>query len=95
VGTYGGLVSDSADPDRLYVARVAYDPHADVSQTAPNLYTVMTSVISMTRDAGITWTDLASQQMGLITHLALGPDRNSLFTATNQGVWRLDLSQAP
>ena len=90
-----GLAYDPEDPDRLYVARVAYDPHADFSQPAEFVYAVMASGITMTRDAGTTWTDLASQQMGRLTDLTFGPDRDALYAATDQGVWRLDLSQVP
>ena len=77
------LVYDPTDPNRLFVARVAADPHTQ---------SVMTSGVTMTRDAGSSWTDLASQQMGSIADLALGPERDSLYVATDQGVWRLELS---
>lgn len=79
-----GLAYDSDNPDRLYVARIATDPHA---------HSVISSGVTMTPNGGITWTDLASQQMGSIAALALGPDSASLYAATDQGVWRLDVSQ--
>ena len=90
-----GLAYDPGDSDRLYVARIAYDPHADFSQPAESVYAVVTSGITMTRDAGTTWTDLAGQQMGRLIDLAMGSDHDALYAATDQGVWRLDLSQVP
>jgi photosystem II stability/assembly factor-like uncharacterized protein len=90
-----GLAYDPEDPDRLYVARIAYDPRADFSQPAESVYPVVASGITMTRDAGTTWTDLAGQQLGRLTDLALGSDHDALYAATDQGAWRLDLSQVP
>ena len=88
-----GLAYDPAYPDRVFVARIAHDPHADFNQPPDYWYPVRTSGITMTTDAGSTWTDLASQQLGVIFDVAMGPDRRSLYAATDLGIWRLGLSE--
>jgi hypothetical protein len=83
----GGLTMD--DQGRLYLARNAYAPGAVLKDD-----TLITSGVAFSADQGATWSDLASQQSGRITDLELGPDRQSLFAATDQGLYRLALPLA-
>ena len=43
-------------------------------------------------DLLMTWSDLGSQQMGDVKDMALGIDAQSLFLASDQGVFRLALN---
>jgi len=52
----------------------------------------VTSGVMQSTNAGATWNDLGSQQLGCITDLALGPDGHSLFAATDDGLFRLDIT---
>ena len=42
-----------------------------------------------------TWGDLGRQDLGTIADLALGIDGVNLYAASDQGLWRLNLMEAP
>ena len=77
-----GLAYAPSTPDTLYVARTAFNP-ADQS--------IQTSGVSTTNDGGVTWSDLGSQQLGQLADLALGIDGQSLYLASDQGLFRFSL----
>lgn len=81
--TIDALAYDPANPDRVYVARAGAFPGFPP--------TPVTSGITVSTDAGQTWSDLGNQQLGTIADLALGVDARYLFVATDQGVARLEL----
>jgi hypothetical protein len=84
-----GVANDTSDDARLYVARAAYRPGTFQPDD------IVTSGIMMTADGGGSWTDLGRQDMGNLSHLALGPDGRTLYAANDEGVWRLDMSAPP
>jgi hypothetical protein len=78
-----GLAYAPSAPEILYVARTALSP-ADQS--------VQTSGVSVSRDGGVTWSDLGRQQaLGHLADLQLGVDGQNLYLASDQGLYRLGL----
>jgi len=81
--TIAGIAYDPDSPDTVYVARN--------SAFAGSPSTLVTSGVTVSTDAGQSWNDLGTQQMGELADLALGIDGRWLFAASDRGVARLAL----
>jgi hypothetical protein len=82
--TVGGLAHDTTMPDRLYVG-------LNRAQGAG----ILPSQVRRSTDGGATWADLGPPQLGPIRDLTLGVDDQTLYVATDQGVWRSRVGAAP
>jgi BNR/Asp-box repeat protein len=78
-----GLAYDASNPDTVYVARTAYPA---LGPAVP-----ITSGVGVSTDGGQTWSDLASQQLGKIADLALSADRNTVYVASDLGLFSLTI----
>ena len=76
----GGLVTDPGDVDRVYVGRLSYTQYPPQDPVAGG---VLASL-----DGGTSWNPLG-QDLGGVNDLILGGDGQTLYAATNQGVWRI------
>ncbi len=79
-----GLAFDADHPDTVYVARSA--------TSGQNDELLVTSGVAASTDAGQTWSDLGSQQLGKISDLAIASDATRLFVASDQGLFSLALT---
>jgi photosystem II stability/assembly factor-like uncharacterized protein len=72
------------------VRGLAYDPAAP-----DRVFAALTEEqgVLASADAGATWADLSPAPAGQVNDLALGIDARYLFAATDQGVWRADLTR--
>jgi hypothetical protein len=82
-----GLAYDPSHPDTIYVARTATPLTA--AWWSPSR--VITSGVAVTTDAGLTWNDLGSQEVGRIDDLAISNQGTRLFLAANHSLFTLDL----
>jgi hypothetical protein len=81
----GGLAVDGLNADALYVGLLVYDRY-------PPQQPVGGGVLVST-DGGTAWSALG-RELGGIGDLALSLDNQTLYAATVQGLWRLDLAAA-
>jgi hypothetical protein len=65
---------------------LTYDPAAPT-----HVYAAVDAGVQASADGGVTWAPLGRQDLGRVSDLALGSDGRNLYTATDQGVWRLRL----
>jgi photosystem II stability/assembly factor-like uncharacterized protein len=81
----GGLVIDAANADQIqvYVGLVVYDRY-------PPRRPVGGGVL-VSADGGASWAALG-RDLGGVNDLVLSPETQSLYAATVQGLWRLDLA---
>lgn len=78
----GGLAYDPAHPDQIYVGRQVFLGYFEPATGG---------AVASSLDGGGTWADLGRQDIGAVNDLALGVDRQFLFAAADQGLWRLRL----
>ena len=78
----GGLVVNPGDVERVYVGQLSYTQYPPQDPVAGG---VLASL-----DAGTSWNPLG-QDLGGVNDLILGDDGQTLYAATNQGVWRIML----
>jgi photosystem II stability/assembly factor-like uncharacterized protein len=76
----GGLVVDPADVERVYVGQLSYSRYPPQDPVAGG---VLASL-----DGGTSWTPLG-RDLGGVNDLISGGDGQTLYAATNQGVWRI------
>jgi hypothetical protein len=80
------LAYDPARPDRVYVGVNEF-----AGQSANRV--LATSRVRASADGGATWSDLGQRELGTISDLALGIDGQSLYAASDRGVWRLPVGE--
>ena len=80
-------VADGAPEPGDRITALTYDPaRPDV------VYIAVEGGVRASNDGGVTWTELGRQDLPRINDLALGVDRQNLYAATEQGLYRLRLA---
>jgi photosystem II stability/assembly factor-like uncharacterized protein len=82
----GGLVVDPGNADRVYVGQLIYREYPPKDPVAGG--------VLLTLDGGSSWNTLG-QDLGGVNDLVLASDSQALYAATDQGVWRFALADAP
>ena len=89
---FAGPDNDPTAPN-VTLGGLAYDP-----SNPDRVYIGLTgdgSGVLTTPDGGATWCTLGQQPIGPVRDLALGIDGRNLYAATDDGVWRFELSTSP
>jgi len=83
------LTYDPQHPDDVFAVFERYEPNADrYEELKPKGFTVR-----MSRDAGVTWSELGARELPSAFRLAVGVDGHYLYASTRTGVYRLALGQ--
>jgi hypothetical protein len=91
----GTLAYNPERPDELYLVNRHREPAGSSSSSIDHFTTIVT--VRATRDGGASWVDLGAPSRGraelpTIFNLAVGIDGRYLFAATDQGLYRLALT---
>jgi hypothetical protein len=82
----GGLAEDAANPDTLYIGLNQF------TRREPVGFGQTRSWVRTSSDGGQSWADVGCVDLGGITDLTLGTDRQNLYAGALGGVWRLPLA---
>lgn len=88
----GGLAYDSTQPDTIYLGLRVFAQDAISLGSAVISGQPYDGQVQMSSDGGATWRVVGQQDIGAVNDLALGIDKQNLYAATDQEVWRLRLS---
>ena len=83
------LTYDRQRPDHMYALFNHYEP----GEPAYKEHRQTGSTVRVSRDGGVSWSDLGVPDGQTVTELAVGVDGRYLFAATGHGVYRIGLPQ--